>query len=269
MKTHKIKQSIKDIAFMIPQDTRNAILKKLSKSKFDQAESRKKSNDDYSYKPFVENNCLFIHIPKTGGVSVSKTLFGNLAGGHDSAKHYQCAFNKKDYEAMFKFTFVRNPWDRLYSAYKFLISGGMNQKDRDWAKKNLSKFRDFNDFVINGIGKGMPLDYIHLLPQVHFINLPHSRRFQVDFIGLYENIDADFKTICKRSGLPQIQLPHLNKTKKKGEGGYIEAYNQKSIEIVEELYRRDIEAFGYDFEGNNINNIVAHRKENHYLEKKI
>src|SRR3954454_22051651 len=55
--------------------------------------------------------CIFIHIPKTAGLSVSKTLFGNYAGTHLGIDHYIATLGRKTVEEYFKFAFVRNPWD--------------------------------------------------------------------------------------------------------------------------------------------------------------
>ena len=96
---------------------------------------RKKETDDgYSFKPFDQCGCIFIHIPKCAGVSVSKALFGNLAGGHSRVVDYQLVFNSNEYSNYFKFTFVRNPWDRLVSAFFFLKKGGFNDADKKWVK---------------------------------------------------------------------------------------------------------------------------------------
>ncbi|MFP4354891.1 MAG: sulfotransferase family 2 domain-containing protein [Phycisphaerae bacterium] len=83
-----------------------------------------KAGQKYTFYPFDKYRCIFVHIPKAAGVSVCQTLFGNLAGGHDTIEKYQKVFSWSDYKRYFKFTFVRNPWDRLASAYRFLRKGG-------------------------------------------------------------------------------------------------------------------------------------------------
>jgi hypothetical protein len=67
-----------------------------------------------------------VHVPKTAGVAISLALFGNLAGEHASIRDYQTIYPKSVFERYVRFTFVRNPWDRLLSAFSFLKSGGMN-----------------------------------------------------------------------------------------------------------------------------------------------
>lgn len=85
--------------------------------------------NNYSYKPLDNLKCIFVHIPKTAGISISRSIFGNLGGGHTKIRDYELIFSAKDFNNYFKFTFVRNPWDRIFSAYRFLKNGGINEED--------------------------------------------------------------------------------------------------------------------------------------------
>ena len=92
-----------------------------------------------------EHRCVFIHIPKAAGTSLTKTLFA-APSRHLQYTEYERA-NPKKFKKYFKFTFVRNPYDRLFSAYTFLKKGGLNELDRCWAEQNLASFPDFESFV--------------------------------------------------------------------------------------------------------------------------
>ena len=76
-----------------------------------------------SLQGFDKHRCIFVHIPKCGGISVGRALFGTYYGNHMNALTYQLIFDKSTYDAYFKFTFVRNPWSRLFSAFHFLRNG--------------------------------------------------------------------------------------------------------------------------------------------------
>ena len=66
----------------------------------------------------------------------------------------------------------------------------------------------------------------------------------IDFIGKYENLSTDFRTVCQRAGLPSIELPHLNKSTS---GEYRKYYTNETRDFVAKMAQKDIELFGYDF----------------------
>jgi len=68
-------------------------------------------------------------------------------------------------------------------------------------------------------------------------------RLLVDFVGRYERLEEDFEKICSILGIRK-KLPHKNVTRHLN---YTEYYDSRTIEIVKEKYRRDVEFLGYDF----------------------
>ena len=62
-----------------------------------------------------ELKSIFIHIPKCAGTSMSSYKW-NLGSGHKTIfEYYKDSINLKNY---FKWCFVRNPWERIASAYE-------------------------------------------------------------------------------------------------------------------------------------------------------
>ena len=71
------------------------------------------------------------------------------------------------------------------------------------------------------------------------------KRLRVDYVGRYQRLQHDFNVIARRLGVAatlgaQNRSPHPD---------YRDYYDRESRRIVGELYRRDIELFGYDFDG--------------------
>jgi hypothetical protein len=98
-------------------------------------------------RPFDDLECIFIHVPRCAGTSVSSGLFGRPSGTHINARMFQTVYSRGEWERYFKFAFVRSPWDRLLSAFRYLRKGGSIESDRTWARENLVPDEDFGDFV--------------------------------------------------------------------------------------------------------------------------
>lgn len=195
-------------------------------------------------KSFVETNVLFIHIPKTGGISVRDALFNNHSfGKHVEARLYRNYFGSKRFSRFFKIAFVRNPWSRVFSAYNFLKDGGINDLDKNFSERYLSNCVDFDDFVTRVLPLKEVQGYTHFVPQ-HCWVCDNRGRIIVDFLGRYENLSNDFNEI-KRILKVSASLGHINKASVSSD--YKEFYSNVSKDIVGRIYARDIKLFDYDF----------------------
>jgi hypothetical protein len=151
---------------------------------------------EYSFKGFEENQCIFIHIPKAAGVSVNLELFHNLGGGHRWLRDYKLIYSKKELDQYFKFTIVRNPWDRLLSAYFFLKEGGFDENDKRWFEQNLSHYSDFEDFVVNWLRKKNIYSWNHFIPQFEFVCI--NNKLAVDKFYKFEEIVQGINDIGRK-----------------------------------------------------------------------
>lgn len=213
------------------------------------------TENGYSYRGFDDKQAIFIHVPKCAGVSINQTLFGNLGGGHSTLEEYTNIFEPKCINSYFKFTFVRNPWDRVVSAYFFLEKGGFGHKDKNWFKDELSSYSSFSDFVKGWINKENIWKWHHFRPQHHYI-LDKRRKVSLDFIGYFENIHADFELISQRLGINSL-LPASNSSNHKS---YMDYYNDETQKIVGETYSEDIELLGYNFDNSSLPTQIIKRQ---------
>lgn len=203
-------------------------------------------DEGYSFEGFFDKNCIFIHIPKAAGISINKSLFKNYGGGHRPAIHYKMLFKNKDFKNMYKFTFVRNPYDRLFSAYNYLNKGGFNKRDRDWKKKHLTNINSFEEFVMQWLSAKNIKRNLHFIPQYKFIYTPFSLKKLVDFVGYYENLDHDYHQVLKRLSINE-ELEKLNTNNITG--SYKDHYSKEMKDKVSALYKVDLKLFKYDFDG--------------------
>ena len=185
--------------------------------------------------------CIFIHIPKTAGTSVARTLF-DMESRHIPYFEYEKA-NRRKFERYFKFAFVRNPWDRLLSAFLFLKKGGMNDADRTWAEYNLAKFQSFEQFVHEWVTEENVWKWVHFIPQHYFI-CDSSGQNKMDFVGRMENLREDFTYLSSRLG-KNIELTLMNTTR---DDHYSCYYTKEMRDIVYIAYAKDMVLFNYKFE---------------------
>ena len=165
--------------------------------------------------------------------------------------------SQEQFDSYFKFAFVRNPWDRIVSEYKF----------RGYPRKT-----DFKTYLLNHLPKPSWTDrYIHTIPQYDFL-FDDSGNLLVDYLGKFERLEKDFDEVCRRIGISQVTLPHKNissrvlkfpwtlkgaarilinmvsiKRRKNLFNHYTEYYDDESRALVANLYKQDIETFGYEF----------------------
>lgn len=219
---------------------------------------------------------IFLHTPKTGGVTIGQTLY-NLLDVDSKYEGFEIHYDKFDenlFKDYFVFTFVRNPWDRFYSLYKFRqflnkhsLSYAIDNLEDLWvdnyypqekienSKKFLNKLR-FND--VDPLTTGKPFfnlfsymgENIHLASQVNFLKGHFSGNIDrlpyIDFIGRFENLQQDFDFICKKIGLPQTKLQHLNRSNKL-DVKYYDVMTDKDINTLQNIFNEDIEMFNYSF----------------------
>jgi hypothetical protein len=197
----------------------------------------------YSFKPFDDTRSIFIHIPKCAGISISRALYGNQAGGHTTLDEYLRIFEPDAILAYYKFTFVRNPWDRLVSAYHFLKGGGLTMADKAWADAELGIFNDFDMFVRHWVNRRNIWKWHHFRPQYHYVADRYGK-VALDYIGRFENLDEDFRLVSRRIGHDR----NLATENRSSHDSYTRYYSDVTRKIVEHVYARDIALFKYEFE---------------------
>lgn len=192
---------------------------------------------------FSDSGSLFIHVPKVAGISICLSIYGQEVG-HQMLRYYEACDREKTNKA-FKFAFIRNPWDRLVSAYLFLKAGGMQKYKGDKYFSGLisRSFSSFEIFVRDWLTPTSVYTFNHFIPQLEFI-LNRAGTIGMDYIGRYEALDDDLAVVFERLGIQ----PHLEWKNKTDKSDYRQYYSHKwMIEKVGVIYEKDINAFGYEF----------------------
>lgn len=202
------------------------------------------------YNPYCEwhrrHRAIFVHIPRTGGTSMAFAL--GAPKPHIPISRY-AAFDRAAFKNYFKFAFVRNPWDRLLSAYTVLRTSDERPnwaEGMQWARTHMPQFQTFESFVLalddtKTLQRMMTHDFFRL--QLDWVTMPHSRGSAVDFLGRFETVAEDFEQVAAKLGIHE-QLPMMNHSRHEP---YREAYSRKMQKVAAEVYAADIKAFGYKF----------------------
>ena len=209
---------------------------------------------------------LYIHIAKTGGTSVRAVLnklrwqdpmyylmfpchkLSNMSGHITGTKfpRHSGAIAAKEmlpdafFHQLYKFAFVRNPWDLHVSSYHHI------QREKPAL---LDGIRNFKEFIKYKFDPARPyifhFDIATKLQSDHLVDLDGN--VIVDYIGRYETLAEDFNVISQHCGMKNVCLPHKRKALDR-QKDYRSYYDDASIAAVAKHYQRDVELLNYQFE---------------------
>lgn len=200
-----------------------------------------------------EHRCIFTHIPKTGGKSV-RSLFGlpeferhwslRAARIEPEFGHRPLAdiMKRTFFASYYKFAFVRNPYDRLVSAFFYLDNGGCNDGDRAFREDHLAIYGGSFAAFVEDLPKLMTAT--HFRPQVHWL-CDRNGEVLADVVGRYEQIAEDMTLIARTIGLTCAELPIINAGSHECYKIY---YDDATKRRVGHLYGDDLETFSYAFQ---------------------
>ena len=193
---------------------------------------------------------LFVHIPKTAGNSIQSILrhysedeivalraeqdgierFGIRNPNYKIKKHstlaeYRAALGEARFHDLYRFTCVRNPWDRMVSYY-FRPTQNVEAWDRREFKKLILKVLSVTDYLRLDEGESDPFG-------------------NVDYIIRFENLADDFRTLSAKLGIPDAPLPRYNRSNREH---YSKYYDTDLRELIRKRFAPEIDRFGYAFE---------------------
>ena len=195
--------------------------------------------------PFViskEKKVLYFHIAKTGGSTIHRILrennyddgvLSNKKGSYSDKLQY---FKEvvEEWDSYFKFAFVRNKFDLLYSLWNYDGRPG-------------GTFEHFiTDIVANSKEQ-----YGIWLDQYYLTAIDGKSIF--DFIGRQENFGDDLKIVFDKIGDMEYNAGlHLNSAKYDHSKHFSVNYTEEMADVVRQKFKDEIDYFGFDLNENGI-----------------
>ncbi|MGI9521106.1 MAG: sulfotransferase family 2 domain-containing protein [Hyphomicrobiaceae bacterium] len=204
---------------------------------------------------FHELRAIFFHVGKTAGDSIEWMLLPgprdpcvgdrHLMFGLDSQlgiylQHATCRtaldiIGPKTFHEYFKFTIVRNPYDRLVSTYFYQID------------RHLKEFGSFRNYILSlpeRLSDPRARMGSHATSQLHYTHIDDKP--VVNFVGRFEELDKAVAIIKDRLGIV-ADLPRRNviqhRLRPRGKGHAL--YDEEMIKVMQTVYRRDFDTYAY------------------------
>ncbi len=151
-------------------------------------------------------------------------------GAHATAHEIRQWLGPEEWDRIFTFTFVRNPWDWQVSLYHFI------QKNRLNHQRELVSSMSFDEYI-----RWRVVEDKHL--QSTFVVDKQGNQI-VDFVGRFENLTDDFHFVCGQLGW-DLELTHENASEHSEFRSY---YTDETAALVADHFAEDITRFGYSFD---------------------
>lgn len=233
---------------------------------------------------FYNKKIIFVRIPKTASLSMYTSIID--AGGlewdvnfrsksskpgplHEKITEIKGRLKSDLFDDFFKFAFIRNPWDWFLSwiVYKQTLNKYKTLKRFDfneWVEEIGAVIEsrggeywtpglEFTKYIVGEKPIGCSFQSCRSHMRGECVCLVKNKQYEyiydkdknllVDFVGRFENIEEDWAFVTSKVGLKD-NLVHLNKSNHKY---YREVYTDKTAEIVYNLFKKDIDLFGYKF----------------------
>lgn len=191
-----------------------------------------------------EVKSIFVHIPKTGGTSIEECLWYDILKLDRQYKRHKFLVSKYFPEnhahvplwkhpqrnEFYTFTFVRNPYARLISHYLYRDKYEAPYRSFEHLMGKLRKI--YKDTQKRGD--------LHLYTQTSYL------QGDLNYIGRFENLDKDFRKICRQIGVSSRGLTrHVFPTDKEKKKEILENVKNNLKEITR-IYWSDFENFNYE-----------------------
>lgn len=148
--------------------------------------------------------------------------------------------NQEKWDKYYKFCFIRNPYDRIVSAWN-----------------HINRFNIPFQNYLNLKNKCNDVEFIHMFMPQYRSMINEKAKNYINYIGFFENLNDDFDIILKNIGIKDIVHNKENKLNVRKHKPFYEYYNQEVLDKVNYLMDEDFKYLNYE----KINNIDEFQKK--------
>lgn len=154
--------------------------------------------------------------------------------------------NWQDYH---KITCVRNPYDQVVSRYFWEMRKlGRKRKFKIMNPRFLYECKMREKMLRKGDFAGFVRFFRKYWTNEDFY-FDESGNKICDTYLRFENLEGDFKRLCRNLDLPYVELPRTKTKSRKNKKHYSEFYDEKTKRIVEDMFQNTFREFKYRFHG--------------------
>jgi hypothetical protein len=159
--------------------------------------------------------------------------------------------NKEKWDSYFKFVFVRNPYNKIVSAYNFLKTYKQyKQKDNDTVHLN-----NFKDFIDNSNNLSN-FAYFHSFITQYDNLIDYDDKITFNYIAYFENIEDELNIILHKIGINDLihlkdndnNLMKLKRRKNESNKEFkrtVDYFDESTFKKVNEMFNQDFIYFKY------------------------
>lgn len=214
-------------------------------------------NEGGTAEVLIRNGLWFVDIPRTGSTSIKTVLGRELGPGygksfdrelgrkqathfldHTAARKVVASIGEKAWDSLYTFSFVRNPWERFHSVFKYRI-----------ARQELTADTSFKEYVR---GLTTPRHRQKTSPYYHHSYhmsmcdylMDAQNRILVKDVFKYEEREQALETLREKTG---INFSTEWRESTKDFSDHLEHYDDESAAIIGLYFADDIQQFNYSF----------------------